>query len=255
MKIAVAGKGGVGKTTVSAALSRFFAAMGYEIFAVDADPDLSLGTVLGIPGEKLSLLRPIVEMHDVIKEISGGEGVLFSLNPDVSTLLDKYSLQIGNIRFFKMGSVKRGGTSCYCRENSVLHALVSSLLLERREMVLLDMGAGIEHLTRGTARGVDIMLIVTEPTEVSISTAKNVRKLASDLGISRVGIIVNKISDEEDRKIYRENFTSSEIFGEIAYSESVRRNRPDDNFYAEIRRIGREILKTRGLCAAEGMEG
>lgn len=152
MKIAVSGKGGVGKTTISAYFAKRFAKEGYQVYAVDADPDLSLGTVLGIENSDIANLKPIVDMRDVIAAKSGGGGSFYSLNPDVDDVLDEYAINLGNIKFFKMGAVKQGGSSCYCRENSFLNSLMNSLLLKKNDVVVLDMGAGIEHLTRERPR-------------------------------------------------------------------------------------------------------
>ena len=254
MKIAVAGKGGVGKSTISAALSRYFAARGFEIYAVDADPDLSLGTVLGLPDAVLENLRPVSEMHDVIKEKSRSSGAFFSLNPEVGDLLDSCSIHFDNIRFLKMGALKKGGTSCYCRENSILHALMRLLLLDKKEMVLLDLGAGIEHLTRGTAGGVDLMLIVSEPTPVSLKTATTIEALATDLGIPRTAVVINKVTGADDRELYRSVFGRQDVLGEIDDDSEVRRRYTSELFNEAIEKIGRKILEM-DLYTAEGVGG
>lgn len=221
MKIAVSGKGGVGKTTVSANLVKFLASEGYQVIAVDADPDTSLGMVLGLPEDQLANQQPVVDMRQIIADKTGGSGAFFSLNPDVDDLLNDYTVKQGNINFLKMGAVKQGGSSCYCRENSVLNALVGSLLLRRNEAVLLDMGAGIEHLTRGTAKGVDLMLIVTEPSKVSIGTAKVVQKLAGELGIGTAKIVGNKIRNQKEKDFVYNSFSPGEVIGTIEFDEAV----------------------------------
>ncbi|WP_227766230.1 P-loop NTPase [Zhaonella formicivorans] len=220
MKIAVAGKGGVGKTTVSAELAKYFAQEGFTVFAVDADPDLSLGYFLGFPEELILKLRPLVEMREDILAQSGGKGAFYTLNPDVDELLAKYVLQKENIKFLKMGGLKRGGTECYCRENAVLRAVISNLLLEKKEIVILDMGAGIEHLTRGTSEGVDLMLIVTEPTKTSVQSAKVIAKLAEELGIKNIQFIGNKVHCSADYEFLKQNFASN-LALVIDYEEEV----------------------------------
>ncbi len=163
MKIAVSGKGGVGKTTISAYFVKKFAEKGYQVYAVDADPDLSLGTVLGIESQDIQNLKPIVDMRDVIAEKSSGEGAFYSLNPDVDDVLNEYAISLGNIKFFKMGAVKQG-VFCLQKSREFFFKFIDERCFLKRTMVVLDMGAGIEHLTRGTSKGVDAIIVVTEPT-------------------------------------------------------------------------------------------
>lgn len=221
MKLAISGKGGVGKTTIAAALINYFARQGYQVYAVDADPDTSLGMVLGLPQERLGTLKPIVDMRQLIAERTGGEGAFFSLNPEVDGLLEDYTIKNGNILFLKMGAIKPGGSTCYCRENTVLNAMINSLLLKRREMVVLDMGAGIEHLTRGTSRGVDVMLVVTEPTLVSIQTARVVQRLARELGIEKIKFVGNKIRQPRDKEFILDHLPAEDVIGLIPLQTAI----------------------------------
>ncbi|MCR4418858.1 MAG: AAA family ATPase [Clostridia bacterium] len=219
MKLAISGKGGVGKTTLAAGLVRYFADRGFTVYAVDADPDASLGLALGLDPEALAGMLPIVEMREVIASLTGGEGAFFSLNPEVGSLIEQYSVAADNVRFLKMGTVKQGGTSCYCRENSVLHALLSHLLLRRDEVVILDFSAGIEPLTRGTARGVNLLLVVTEPTRVSLHTARTVTALARDLEIQHVAYVGNKVRSNEEEAFLREHLPSDALLGVLPFDE------------------------------------
>ena len=221
MKIAVSGKGGAGKSTVSAQLVRCFTLNQMPVFAVDADPDANLGLVLGLDPEKLAGLRPLIELQEVIEAKNAGGGTLVDLNPNVDDVLENYTLQEGLIRFLKMGAIKQGGSACYCKENSFLNAILTTMLLDRSEAVVLDMSAGIEHLTRGTARGVELMLVVVEPTRAGVSTAKAVDRLSADLKIEQVLFIGNKIRSDEDR-IYLESSLPAERFtGMIPFSDQV----------------------------------
>lgn len=224
MKIAISGKGGVGKTTFSANLIRAFVNRGYHVYAVDADPDVSLGATLGLPADELANLRPIIEMKEIVDDRTGGAGAFFTLNPKVDDLIDDFTVREGNVSFLRMGAIKQGGTACYCKENSFLYAVLNSLLLDKNDVVVMDMSAGIEHLTRGTSRGVDMIVIVTEPTRVSVQTAKVVQKLASELGIRRVKILVNKVRTEKEKEFVRSQFTEAELLGMIPFDEAVLEN-------------------------------
>jgi len=220
VKIAISGKGGVGKTTISAAMVKRFA-KDFNVLAVDADPDISLGSVLGLPEDKVLALPAIVEMKELINEKLGGDGAYYSLNPKVDDVLENYSIKHGSIRLLKMGAVKKGGSACYCRENTFLNALLKSLIVTSEDVVLLDMGAGIEHLTRGTSKGVDVMLIVTEPSKVSVGTAKVIAKLAREIGVKSIFFIANKIRKEEEIQFLKFNLEGEKLIGSIPFSEEV----------------------------------
>jgi CO dehydrogenase maturation factor len=221
LKIAVSGKGGAGKSSVSAQLVRCFTLHQMPVFAVDADPDANLGLVLGMDPEKIENLRPLVELQDVIEAKNAGGGTFVDLNPNVDDVLEDYTLHEGLLRFLKMGAIKQGGSACYCKENSFLNAVLTTMLLDRPEAVVLDMSAGIEHLTRGTARGVEMMLIIVEPTRAGVSTAKAVDRLSNDLEIKKVYFVGNKIRSDEDR-LYLESVLPAERFaGMIPFSEAV----------------------------------
>lgn len=220
MKIAISGKGGAGKTVVAANLARLFAGRGYKVYAVDADPDSCLGRAIGISDAVLDTIRPLIDMQQLIAG-RGGSGAFYTLNPQVNDILDAYTVQQGNIHFLRMGGVKQGGSACYCRENSFLRAIIDALLLDKRDVVVLDMGAGIEHLTRGTAKGVDIMLVIAEPSKNSVQTARVITRLAGDLGVGKVKIIGNKIRDEKEALFLQAEFAAAEIIGLLPFSEAI----------------------------------
>ena len=203
MKVAVAGKGGVGKTTVTALLAHVLARRGREVWAIDADPAPCLGAALGFPAELLASLRPVAEMRELVEERTGAiaGGGLVRLNPTVDDIPARFSAAHAGVRLLELGSVQEGGGGCICPESAVLRALVSRLLLEPGQVVLLDMYAGVEHLGRGTADAVDAMLIVVEPTGRSLETAGRIRTLAGDLGIRRLFVVANKVAGDEDREL------------------------------------------------------
>lgn len=221
MKIAITGKGGVGKTTLAAGLAKLFAQRGYKVYAVDADPDISLGTTLGVPESQLAAQPPMLEMKELIAERTGGGGLVYILNPEVDDILEQYAINIGDIKLLRMGAVKHASTACYCPENSFLNAAINSLLLGNREIVILDMGAGIEQLTRGTARGVDVLLIVTEPTRVSVDTAHVIQKLAGEMNVPRVKVVGNKVRSGKEREFLAESFAPGELLGCLEFDETL----------------------------------
>ncbi len=221
VKIAVSGKGGVGKTTIAAALIKSFAETHQAVYAVDGDPDACLAAALGISREESARIKPVVEMGDKIKSISG-EGVFYTLNPTIDDRsIDEFVYRHGNIRFMRMGDVKKGGSQCYCRENTFLQALVSALLLDKDEAVIMDMGAGIEHLSRGTARGVNLMLVVVEPSLNSVNTALNVKKMAADLGIADIKVVGNKIRSDREREFIEKSFQPGEVLGFVNFNNDI----------------------------------
>lgn len=220
MKIAVSGKGGVGKTTISSNLAKLFKKEGFNVYAVDADADSSLGLALGIDEKELDQMKPMIEMKDLIGEIAG-DGALYTLNPEVDSIIRQYSIDFEGIQFLRMGGVKKGGSSCYCRENTFLKALMNSLIMDTKDIVILDMGAGIEHLTRGTSGNVDLMLIVTEPGKSSVQTARIVEGLAKELGVREVKFIANKVRSEREREFISMNFKPEELLGVLGYDEEI----------------------------------
>lgn len=221
MKIAVSGKGGAGKSTVCANLVFCLASRAAPVFAVDADPDANLGLVLGLDPEKLAQLQPLSDLQEVIAAKNAGGGGFVDLNPGVDDVLNNYTLKDGMVQFLKMGAVKQGGSACYCKENSFLNAILTSMLLDRPEAVLLDMSAGIEHLTRGTARGIGLMLVIVEPTRAGVTTALSVDRLAADLDIPKVLFVGNKIRSGADGNYLCNSLPGERIAGKIPFTESV----------------------------------
>lgn len=252
MKLAVTGKGGVGKTTLAALLSRVFAEEGRRVIAVDADPDANLAQALGVPREVRRSIRPIAEMSDLIEERTGAArgsmGGVFRLNPKVDDIPSLIGTPHDGVTLLVMGRSKAASSGCYCPENVLLRRLLRHLVTERDEVVVVDMEAGIEHLTRGTAEAVDAFLIVVEPGQRSIQTARTVSDLAGQLGISAVAVVANKVRHERDLRFIESEIGALRIMGAIPFDEylmdaDIRGEAPHVRGRAgdEVRRIRRAL--------------
>jgi len=223
MKLAVSGKGGVGKTLLVSLLSKIFAESGYSVLAIDADPNANLAATLGFPEpEKIT---PISEMKELIEERTGVQpgktASFFKLNPKVDDIPEKYALERNGIKLMVMGRMKKGGAGCYCPENALLQALVTHLLLARNEVVILDMEAGIEHLGRATAKAVDKLIIVVEPGRRSVETAIRISKLAQDIGLQNIAVVGNKIRSQAEKEFLISNLPGFKFLGFIPYDQAI----------------------------------
>ncbi|MBE0476320.1 MAG: AAA family ATPase [Coriobacteriia bacterium] len=224
MRIAVSGKGGVGKTTLAAALALTWARDGRRVYAVDADPDANLAEALGATPEEAERCLPLSHLADVIEERTGarpGAGGMFRLDPEVDDIPDAYSVEVDGVRILRMGTVERGGSGCMCAESVFLRAVVSRLLADEESVVVMDMEAGLEHLGRGTADAVDAFVVVVEPGSRSVATAGAVRRLASDLGVPRVVVVCNKVRSAEDEEYLRAAL-GDEPFAWLPDSDAIR---------------------------------
>ncbi len=223
MKIAISGKGGVGKTLLAALLARIFAESGYSVLAIDADPDANLAATLGFPEPEK--IVPISQMKDLVEERTGARPgkreVYFKLNPTVDDLPEKYSAKLDGVKLMVMGQVKRGGSGCYCPENVLLQALVNHLLLARNEVVILDMEAGIEHLGRATANAVGKLIVVVEPWRRSIETALRIKELAADIGLSNIAVVGNKVRTPTEQDFIVANLPGFSFLGFIPYDPAI----------------------------------
>jgi len=223
MKLAVSGKGGVGKTTFSSLLARTLSDRGKTVLAIDADPDANLAAALGI--EDGDSVKPIAEMKEMIFERTGAQpgtiGGFFKLNPKVDDIPDTLSVQLDNIKLMRLGSVKKGGGGCLCPESTLLKALVTHVVLGRDEVVVMDMEAGIEHLGRATAQAVDRLIVVVEPGRRSIDTAEHIRRLASEIHLKRIAIVGNKIRGPKDEEFLRTHLSDFEFLGFMPYDDSL----------------------------------
>jgi CO dehydrogenase maturation factor len=238
MKLAISGKGGVGKTTLAAALARSFADEGKAVYAIDADPDSNLASALGVPDPES--IVPLVSMKELIDERTehkdGSYGTFFKLNPHVSDIPEKFSRTADGVHVLTLGTIYKGGGGCACPENVFLRTLISHLIIQRDEVVLIDFEAGLEHLGRATARGIDALIVVVEPGRRATGTAGAIRKLASEIGIRNLFIVGSKVASEIHREFiakaaedvpvlgylpFDEDIMKSDLEGTVAYDESA----------------------------------
>lgn len=197
-KIAITGKGGVGKTTIAGTLSRLLARDGYEVLAIDADSSMNLASALGIKNQP----RPLTEYRELIEERAGSQEGFFRINPKVSDIVERFSaLGPDGVRLLVLGTIEKGGKGCMCPASAFLRALLRHIFLKEKSVVVLDMEAGIEHLGRGTTRGIDLMIIVVEPGSRSLETAERILKLGRDIGIKNFACILNKAGVATRQKV------------------------------------------------------
>jgi CO dehydrogenase maturation factor len=248
VKLAVTGKGGVGKTTVAASLARALRGVGERVVAVDADPDANLAGTLGYRGPQIT---PLVRLKALVEErVGGGEGWggFLRMNPKVDDIPEQLGILVDGVRVLVMGTIEPGRRGCACPENVLLREVLSHLVLSSREHVVVDMEAGIEHLGRGTAQGVDLMLAVVEPGWASLETARRVAALARDLGIPRLMALANKVRREEDVAFVREGLGAIGLLGSLPYDDGLEREARSGEysrerpFHAEMDRIARRLL-------------
>lgn len=223
MKVAVTGKGGVGKTTFSAILARLYAEEGKSVLAADVDPDANLGLALGFSEEELDAITPISKMADLAKERTGasGAGKFFKLNPKVDDIPEMFARTRNGVKLLVMGTVDVAGGGCVCPEHVVLKRLISHLMLKSDDVVIMDMEAGLEHLGRGTAENMEQFVVVIEPGARSIQTYKNVKRLATQLGIKKVRVVANKVRDKEDEEFIQSRIPAEDLLGFIHYNTDV----------------------------------
>jgi CO dehydrogenase maturation factor len=253
MKVAVVGKGGVGKTTLAAALARRLAGLGRPVVAVDADPDGNLGAALGVPEDALP--EPIAGMRELVLERTEardeGAGLIYKMNPRVDDLPSRFAVAVGGVKLLVLGTVETGGKGCMCPEGAVLKALMQHLLLWVPDDVILDMEAGLEHMGRASARGVDALIAVVEPGMRSIQTAHRVRKLAGDIGVRRTMVVANRVRHAHELERIEQAVAGQQILGVLPYCAELARadlegrsadvDAPD--FAEAVRRIAEALLE------------
>ena len=236
-RVVTTGKGGAGKTTLTALLANFFAEDKFQVLAVDEDPQQNLAFSLGFPVDKADEIVPVSENIDYIEEKTGarpGEnwGAMLNLNPDVSDVVDRFGMSIAErINLLVIGSVIQAATGCLCPENSLLDSIVGYIKLREDEVILMDTQAGVEHFGRSLAEGFRNAVIITEPSFNSIQVALHSAQLADQLEIENIYLAVNKVRGEADKEKVRTRIEDKEdIFSEIHYlpfDENVYLNEPD----------------------------
>jgi CO dehydrogenase maturation factor len=239
MKIAISGKGGVGKTTLTATLARVAAARGNPVLAIDADPNPNLHLALGLSSPPPAL----VGMKALIEERLGSLEGFFRLNPKVDDIPEQFSILDGGVRLLVMGGIVRGGGGCACPQSTFLRSLLQHVMLERSDWVFMDCEAGLEHLGRATAMGADALLVVVEPSRSSIETGLHIKQLAAEIGLTRLFVIGNKIRDDEERRLIEQAMTEMTILASLPESAELRRSgglgtpAGDPDFFAAAGRI------------------
>lgn len=223
MKIAITGKGGVGKTTFAATLARLYADEGRSVLAADVDPDANLGLALGMSEDELAEIVPISKMRKLIEERTGADefNTLFKMNPKVDDIPDNYAKICNGVKLLLLGTVETAGSGCVCPEHVMLKRLIRHMVLRSDDVVILDMEAGLEHLARGTTEGMDQFVVVVEPGARSVQTYRNVKRLAEQLGVHQVGVVANKVRGEEDEAFIRSRIPEEDFLGFIHYNPEV----------------------------------
>ena len=223
MKVAITGKGGVGKTTFASTLARLYADEGRTVLAADVDPDANLGLALGLSPEEVDAIVPISRMRSLVEERTGANAAnkFFKLNPYVADIPDTFSKDINGVKLLVMGTVDLGGSGCVCPEHVMLKAVLSNLTYRKNDVVIMDMEAGLEHLGRGTAANMDQFIVVIEPGARSVQTYRNVKRLANDLGIRKVRVVANKVRDEGDAEYIRGAIPAEDLLGFIHYNSEI----------------------------------
>jgi CO dehydrogenase maturation factor len=255
IKIAITGKGGVGKSSIAAALALLTAQKGKKVLAIDADPDANLASALGISLDDQKKIVTIAQHKQLIEERTGAKvkqyGQIFKLNPEVADIADKYAYHYRGVELLVLGAIQSGGSGCACPENVLLRALVQNLILHRDEVLFMDMEPGTEHLGRATARGVTSFIVVVEPGQRSIESFKRISRMAAEIDIKNLYVVANKMKSNEDKALIESELDKRKIIGFIPYSDTLLNNdrdgksvidNLDDNLIGQFENILQKLL-------------
>jgi len=254
MKVAITGKGGVGKTTFASTLCRLYADEGRQVLAADVDPDANLGLALGLTEEEVNAIVPISRMKELAKErtAANASNTFYKLNPEVSDLPDELSRDVNGVKLLVMGTVDTGGMGCVCPEHVMLKAILSSLVFRKDDVVVMDMEAGLEHLGRGTASMMDQFIVVIEPGARSVQTYERIKQLARDIGVNRVRVVANKVRDKRDEAFIKARIPAEDLLGFVHYNADViEADRNGQSPYDYSRRAVDEIRAIKAKMDAE----
>ena len=263
MKLAISGKGGVGKTTLAALLAQAYADAGRDVLAVDADPSPCLAGALGFPDDLRAQLHPIAEMDELIEERTGAKpgtvGGFFTLNPRVDDLPERYSVTHRGVHLLEMGSVDLGGSGCICPESAMLKTLFTHLLFRDEDVLIMDMYAGVEHLGRATVDFVDAMIVVVEPTRRSLGTALQIKKLVNDIGLTRLWLVGNKVRNEDEANFLHDASPGLPLLGllpaDLAVQEADRLGTAVYDHVPSLRQSAQEMAQLLAASQASVASG
>lgn len=225
MKIAISGKGGVGKTTLAGVMARVLANRGQKVIAIDADPDSNLASALGVEESEAEKVQPLAQMQEFIEERTGTRkgqyGAFFQINPKVDDIPERFSIEKNGVKLIVLGNIPMGGGGCFCPESALLKSFLTYMFVERDDYVIVDMDAGLEHLGRGTTAYIDALIVVVEPGKRSFQTASQVKRLSEDIGIRRVCVVGNKVTDGKDLQFMKRHLSDFTFLGKMGYNEKI----------------------------------
>src|SRR4030066_2510746 len=248
MKIAVSGKGGVGKTLIAGGLAHGFSERGMKVIAIDADSSPNLGLTLGLSAEETRKIMPISDNKPLVdSKTSTGYSGVYNLNFTVDDIVKQYSVPTPlGANLIVMGTVHSMGAGCMCAPTAVIRALLRHLVVERGEAVVLDLEAGVEHIGRGTAKEGDALLIVADSNLKSLEIAKHIHDLASAAGMKQLFLVGNRVMNDTQREAIQ-TFADQNGIVVLAFV-------PWDQKIIEADMLGETPLKNKEIAAVKSID-